>query len=267
MDFLKKHYEKIILSLVLLGVVGALVALPFVINQDKLAMQDMADSVTHPHIKPLDPLDLSAESDLLQRVQTPYVLDFSTSNKLFNPVMWKKTPTGDLLKVTTGHEIDAEAAVVTNITPLYFILTTGNIETNVGVRYEIIAERQAAPPRSALRRETHYASVGEKNNVGTIIKVQGDPLSPDELDFKLADTGETVAITKNADGAYKPFERADAYSADIRFDPENKTFKNRRVGAMLTFGDDQYIIVAINQNEVILSAQSNQKKTILHYSR
>ena len=32
MDFVKKHYEKIILSAVLLGVVGFLVFLPFVIS-------------------------------------------------------------------------------------------------------------------------------------------------------------------------------------------------------------------------------------------
>lgn len=267
MDFIKKHYEKIILSVVLLGVVGALVALPFVIQKDEQEMQDMKDSVTSPHIKPLDPLDLSAQSDLLQRVQTPYVLDFSTSNKLFNPVMWKRTPTGDLLKITTGHEIDAEAATVTNITPLYLILTLDNIETNVGVRYLIGVQRQAAMTRSGQGKHQRGASLGERNDVFTIAHAKGDPASPDELDLKLADTGETAVIARNADGTYKPFERADAYTADLRFDPENKTFRNRRVGAILSFGDDQYIIVAINQNEVILSAQSNEKKTILHYTR
>jgi len=267
MDFIKKHYEKIILSVVLLGVVGALVALPFVIQKDEQEMQDMKDSVTKPHIKPLDPLDLTAQSGLLQRVQAPYVLDFSTSNKLFNPVMWKKTLSGDLLKITTGHEIDAEAAVVTNITPLYLILSLGNIETNVGVRYEIHIDREAAPPRSNQRKTSRFASLNEKKDLFTITQVKGDPTAPDELVLKLSDSGETAVITKNPDGTYKPFERADAYSADLRFDPENKTFKNRRVGSALSFGDDDYIIVAINDNEVILSAQSNQKKTILHYTR
>jgi len=45
MDFIKKNYEKIILSLVLLGVVGALIALPFVIQKDKDDMSAMTDSV------------------------------------------------------------------------------------------------------------------------------------------------------------------------------------------------------------------------------
>jgi len=267
MDFIKKHYEKIILSVVLLGVVGALVALPFAIQKDEEKMQEMKDFVTSPRIKPLAPLDLTAQSDLLQRVQTPYVLDFSTSNKLFNPVVWKKTPTGDLLKISTGHEIDAEAAVVTNITPLYLILSLGNIETNVGVRYEIHIDREAAPPRSNQRKTSRFASLNEKKDLFTITQVKGDPTAPDELDLKLADTGETAVISKNPDGTYKPFKRADAYMADLRFDPENKTFKNCRMNSVLHFGDDEYIIVAINENEVILSAQSNQKKTILHYTR
>ena len=89
MDFIKKHYEKVILSLVLLGVVGALVALPFVIAKDKADMEAMADIVT-PKPKDLPPLDLSAENNILARMQTSYALDLSTTNKLFNPVTWKK---------------------------------------------------------------------------------------------------------------------------------------------------------------------------------
>ena len=268
MDFLKKHYEKIILSVVLLGVVGALVALPFLIQKDKDDTEKEASSVSNPKIKPLDPLDLTLQTNLMQRVQSPYVLDFSTSNKLFNPMTWKKNQAGELLKITTGHEIDAEAAVVTNITPLYLVLTLENVETNVGVRYEIGVEHQGAASRAGRARIGHYLSVGEKKDILTLTKVKGDPLAPDELDLKLSDTGDTAVITKDPQtGTYKPFLRADAYSADLRFDPENKTFKGRRVGAALTFGEEDYIIVAINQNEVILSAQSNQKKTILHFTR
>ena len=35
MDFLKKHYEKILLGVVLLGLVGAMVFLPFLILHDR----------------------------------------------------------------------------------------------------------------------------------------------------------------------------------------------------------------------------------------
>ena len=168
MDFIKKHYEKVILSLVLLGVVGALVALPFVIAKDKADMEAMADIVT-PKPKDLPPLDLSAENNILARMQTSYALDLSTTNKLFNPVTWKKNEAGDLLKITSGHEIDAEAAVVTNITPLYFILSLETVETNVGFRYVIGVQRQGSRTH-ATQHQTRVASVGEKEDFFTIMQ-------------------------------------------------------------------------------------------------
>ena len=39
MDFVKKHYEKILLGFVLLGLVGALVFLPFMIASDQQKLQ------------------------------------------------------------------------------------------------------------------------------------------------------------------------------------------------------------------------------------
>jgi hypothetical protein len=261
MDFIKKHYEKIILGLVLLGVVGALVALPFVIQKDQEDMDRTTDLII-PKAKHLSDLNLSAEDTILTRIQTPYVLDFSTTNKVFNPVTWKKNASGDLIKVTTGHEIDAEAAVVTNITPLNTILSLESVETNVGIRYVIGIERQAAASRAAQRMQTRYASLGEKEDLFTITQAKGDPAAPDELLLKLTDTGEIISVAKG-----KPYVRADAYMADLRFDPEKKAFHKVRAGASLYFGGDYYNIVAITEDEVILLAQSNQKKTILHYSR
>ena len=41
MDFIKKHYEKILLSAVLLGLVGALVFLPFLIFNDRQRLEDI----------------------------------------------------------------------------------------------------------------------------------------------------------------------------------------------------------------------------------
>ncbi len=261
MDFIKKNYEKIILSVVLLGVVGALVALPFVIQHDKDDMEAAGNSAISPKVAPLPALDLAPQTAVLSRLQNPYDLDLSTTNKLFNPVTWKKNAAGDLIKITTGHEIDAEAAEVTKITPLNLILTLDGVETNLETRYVIGIERQFVTSRSQ-RHQTRVASVGEKKELFTITKVNGDPLAPDELLLKLADSGEVVPVFKA-----KPFQRADAYTADLKFDPEKLVKLNQHEGAVLKFGEETYNIVAIHQNEVILSDQSNQKKTILHYPR
>src|SRR5271154_1816187 len=262
MDFVKKHYDKIILSAVLLGVVGFLVFLPFVISHDQQEEKDLATTVISPRVTPLPPLDLTRQTNALARLLSPANFDFSMTNKLFNPVEWKKAANGDLIKIKSGNEVGAGAAAVTKIAPLYLVITLDQVVTNeLGARYVIGIEHQAAPNPAMRHKRQHYISMGEKNDAFTLVDVKGAAENPDQLVLKLADTDETAVITPG-----KPFQRVDAYSADLKYDPENKKFLNRRVGAPLSFGGEDYIVVAIDADEVILSAQSNQKKTTLRYA-
>ena len=271
MDFVKKHYEKILLGFVLLGLVGALVFLPFMIASDQQKLKDMSYGVVHPKAAPLPGLDLTRETDVLGRLQSPYKLDFSTTNKLFNSVPWSKTPDGHLQKLAADNVVSL--AVITNITPLYLILALDSMETNsmetneVGTRYVISMERQAAALLAQRVKKQHYASigekVGEKNNAFIIREVSGSPADPGtlKLTVQLTDTGESATLSKD-----KPFRRVDGYSADLKYDPEKKTWQGQRVGASLKFAGDDYIIVAIDPGAVVLSARSNQKKTTLIYN-
>jgi hypothetical protein len=54
--------------------------------------------------------------------------------------------------------------------------------------------------------------------------------------------------------------------ADLKYAPENKTWSDQRVGDSLGFNGEEYKIVAINENEVVLSAQSNSKKWTVKYT-
>ncbi len=274
MDFVKKHYEKILLGFVLLGLVGALVFLPFMIASDQQKLKDMSYGVVHPKATPLPGLDLTRETNMLGRLQSPYKLDFSTTNKLFNSVPWSKTPDGHLQKLPAGDVVGLTA--VTKITPLYLILTLDSIETNaieatatneIAARFVISMERQAAPLPAQRVKKQHYASVGEKagekNDSFTIREVNGSPADPGTLQLvvQLTDSGERATLSKD-----KPFQRVDGYSADLKYDPEKKTWLGQRVNADLKFAGDDYIIVAIDQGAVILKARSNDKKTTLPYN-
>ncbi|MGB7768840.1 MAG: hypothetical protein WBN22_08310 [Verrucomicrobiia bacterium] len=261
MDFLKKHYEKALLGVVLLGLVGAMVFLPFLILHDRNVLdQTRMGIISHP-VQPLPPLSLTEESNAIHLLQSSYTLDLETTNRLFNPVEWKRAMDGSLIKIETGNEIGPAAVVVTRITPLDFILTFDGMETNeFGVRYIIGVERQAAPVPWQRAKRQHYASVGERNDTFTITAVKGSPANPTQLTLQLTDTGETAVLSKN-----DPFRRVDAYMADLNYKPEEKSWQDQRVGDDLKFAGDDYIIVAINRNEVVLSAQSNQKKTTLNY--
>jgi hypothetical protein len=261
MDFVKKHYEKILLSVVLLGLMGVLVFMLYLIPSDRQRLADIRLSIISHAVKPLDPLDLTRETNVSARLQSPYKLDFSTTNKLFNPVPWQRKADGMLIK---GSQAGPTAAVVTKITPLCLILTLDSIETNeFGARYVISMERQAAVLPAQRGKRQHYASVGEKNETFTIADVNGSPGNPAQLKLilQLTDTGERATLSKD-----KPFRRTDGYSADLKYDLEGKKWQGQRIGADLKFAGDDNIVVAINQDTVILLARSNQKKTTLTYS-
>jgi hypothetical protein len=263
MDFVKKHYEKVLLSVVLAGLVGALVFLPVIISADKQKQIDMKNQIINPSTKPLPDLDLTPQTAATARVQTPCSYDFNTTNKLFNPLEWKKSADGTIFPIKPGHEIDASAAVITKIAPLYFTLTLDAVTTNeLGARYTIGVERQAAPTRAMQQKTRRFVSVDDpKKDLFTLLKISGEPENPDQLSFKLADTGETALLSRD-----KPFQRVDGYAVDLRYDPERLAFAGRRVNATISFGGDSYTIVDIKPDAVVLLAQSNQKKTSLRYA-
>jgi len=264
MDFIKKNYEKIVLGVVLLGLVGALGFLPVLIHKDYQEQEDNKNGIIHGKVAPLPALDMSRQDGVIQRLKSPYELDFSTTNKLFNPVEWKKDVSGNLIKITTGNEL-VQAAVITKITPLYLVLALDSVITNeLGTppRYAISVERQAAVNLAFRRRVQRYVSVDDpKKDIFTLVQVQGTPENPTQLILKLADTGETAVVSKD-----KPFQRVDGYMADLKYDPERFSRTGQRLGADLKFAGDDYNIVAIGPNEVVLSAASNQKKTTLRYA-
>jgi hypothetical protein len=263
MDFLKKHYEKIVLGIVLAGLVGALVFLPFYIGSETQKMTDLRDTLINPPVKALTNLDLTVQSNAVARLQSAYNLDFENGNKLFNPVEWQKGLDGEPIKIHTGNEIGIKAVVVTNITPLYLVLTLDSVTTNeLGARYVIGVEKQAEKSPAKRHKQQRYISLGDKpNDTFTLVNVKGAPESPDALVVKLADTGETVTVAKD-----KPYRRVDAYAADFRYDPEKRIFHSRRAGDKISFNGTDYLVADVNQNELILSDQSNQKKTSLPFS-
>ena len=224
MDFIKKNYEKILLSVVLVGLVGALVFMAFVIPNEQEKVREIGEGIISVRVVPLTNLDLTEQSNVVERLQSPYQLDWDTTNKLFNPVGWQKKMDGSLIKATGTSP---QAAVVTGITPLYMTLTLDSVETNeFGARYVISVERQAAAYPAMRRKQQRYVSMDDsKKDVFTLVQVKGPPENPDNLVLKLADTGQTNNVSKD-----KPFRRVDGYTADLKYDLENRSWSGQRIG-------------------------------------
>ena len=264
MDFLKKHYEKVLLGAVLLGLAVGAVFLILLIPAERHDLEDKSVVITRQKVDPLPPLDLSKESSLMSRVATLSCLDLSISNKVFNPLQWQKKSDGILVKLSTGNEVGPQAVQVTRLVPLH---TTISLEAvtppgDSGVRYDMTVEREAAakPPQRAKKHV--FAALNNKQEIFVIREVKGPPENPTELVIELLDTGETAAVSKT-----KPFRRPDGFMADLKYPPENnRVWNSQRVGAPLRIAGEDYNIVAITKSDVVLSHKLTQKKTSRPYS-
>lgn len=263
MDLLKKHYEKILLGGVLLILAVSAALLPVMISGERDDLRSKADAIINILPKALPPLNLSTQEVTLRQLEAGIRLDLANSNKVFNPVLWQKMPDGRLLKIQTGEEVGPRALVVTKQTPLFFTVTFDSVSTNDagGARYAIGVEREASPEVAKRRKKQYFVNLGNKNEVFQLrdVKVAADGST--ELLLELTDTGELVRLSKE-----QPFKREDGYMVDLKYDPENKKWTNQRIaGALnlgaLNFAGENYNIVAITKNELVVLAKSNQKKT------
>jgi hypothetical protein len=265
MSFIKKNYEKVLLGAVLLGLVGFLLFGQVIVGSEKQALEDLINSIIRTSPKPLPALDMSREESVLNRVQSLYQLDFETTNRLFNTMPWEREPNGRIIKISNGTEVGPHALKVANIRPLNFILRFDSFEpaSQQGpARYQVSIEHDGAMNPLERRAKKHFLSPGEKEQGKEpllLLSVGGSASSP-VLSVEILETGEKVTVTMD-----KPFQEVESYEADLTYPPENKNWKNQRVGAALKFNNNDYNIVVIDQNEVVISAESNQKRTILSY--
>ena len=260
MDAIKKHYEKVLLGLVLVLALAALALLLFWIPSEKATLEETRNQILQRPVKSLSNLDLTISDGVVKRLDAALGADFGRPHNLVNPLIWQKGSDGRLFKAEKGDEIGPEAAMVTNTRPLYLVLTFDSVGatsgggTNIG--YMVGIERQASPAVEKRRKKQTAARLNEKKeDILTLREVKGPPENPTELLIELSDTGEQVRLSKE-----KPFKRVEGYLADIRYDPEKKSFIARRVGDRVIINSERYNIVAITENEVVVLQELTGKK-------
>jgi len=263
MDFLKKHYEKVLLGVMLAGLIGGLVFMLIYINADRTEMNNKSTGLINPVVKDLTNLDMTALDAAAARLRAPYKLDLEATNKLFNPMEWQRALDGSL--ILAEKKTGSQVAVVTNISPLYTIISLEQVQMNdIATNYVIQIEHQAAPTVAKRRPTKHYLTKGEKpgaNDPVVLVDVKGPADNPTALVLKLTDSGDEISISKE-----NPYRKVDAYSADFVYAPERKVFRGKRAGDKVPFGGVDYSVVDVSQNELILMDQSNQKKTSLPFA-
>jgi hypothetical protein len=259
MGFIKRHYERILLGAVLLGLAVGVALLPFKIDSEKKDLKELIDPKLAGKPKSLDPVDEARFSAVYGRLEKPTPVNFSRPHNLFNPVQWQRKPDGTLIKVANDNTIGPGALVITKMNPLF---TTVSFESAgaSGSNYFVSVTRDAAIKRADRGKQSFSIEIGAKGNFMSLQEVKGAPEKP-ELVLVLADTGAKITVSADS-----PFQRVDGYSVDVKYDPEKRTWLNRRVNDKLMFYGDEFTIVAINQVatnqfEVVVSAKSTGKKT------
>ena len=243
MEFLKKHYEKILLSVVLLCLAGTAAWFPAKINKERENAQNYV--VTLPQPTALQPIDLTTNQAALKRLQNPPVVVLDGDHNLFNSVTWKVKNDGSFQKIVREG---VDALTVTKITPLFMELA---FQRSTASGYFIGIQRLSQ------KRPPVYAKLNQKTELFTIREVRGEE-GAQELVLDVVDVPEPVVITKE-----NPFRKVEGYSADLRYEPDNLTFPNKKVNDLITFGGESYKIIAINENEVRVSAISTDKRTTI----
>jgi len=251
-EVFKHHYEKIVLSLVLAGLAGAVWFLYQEGLKEEQSNANFVTNVGRRKVKGLAPVDLSSYQNLLKLAQSPPALILSGGHNVFNPVKWQKRPDGTLLKIETGKEVGPDAMTISKITPLYYIISLDRV---VGEGYFIGVTREGADKPLLRRKQPRFVGSHGTNEFFTLVEIKGPAEDPTELVLQLADTKEMVSIAKT-----KEFKKVMGYEAELKYPVENKNYPNLRVGANITVAGDQYNIIAISENEVVLSARLNDKK-------
>ena len=204
MEFLKKHYEKLLLGIVLLGLTAGAASLPFMISSEREAEREKIATITKQTPKPLDPLNLKSTEEVLARASGRLTLDLTSTNRVFNSMPWQRGVDGQIRKAIPGNT-GPEAVIVMKQTPLFTRITLDAISpSDTGVRYVIGVEREAAANPANRRKKQSSATVNQKTETFTIREVKGTPENPSELTLELSDTNERVSLSRE-----KRFERED----------------------------------------------------------
>ena len=255
MEFLKKHYEKLILSVVLLGLAVVAATLPMRVSREKEAEETRKSSLIGAAVKPFEPVDLSTNKQVLEKVKTPIKFDIAGKHNLFNPVPWVEQPNGALIKIQGNAGI--EALQVQAITPLRMMLSLDEIIPTQGANntteYKYQVTRILEGATSGGKAGRAFSPGLTDRNIGTLKAVEGPPENPTALVMALPDRTE-VRVSKE-----KPFSKIIGYAADLHSNIPPLDKKAAKVGETLILGNDVYTIRSVDATSVTLQDKKTQK--------
>ncbi len=259
MNFLKNHFEKLILALALVLSVGGIV---FVIMQISAGKQQLESSLESPRRSPkqYEPVELDSYAEELTRISQPISVGIVGEHELLNPVRWEEA-NGSLLR---SSEMGIKSLQIKAIQPLYrrleYVRTT---EYGSSTRYvvEITEEGSDNAGKRKPTKRTFEVGKRDRNVPYVLTRVDGPENSPSRFYFVIIDedTERTEEIEFTPE---EPYQSVVGYSATLHHIPTDKTFEDQRVGDSLRVNDTSFDIVAVTASQATLENQAGKRTTL-----
>ncbi|HTI69305.1 MAG TPA: hypothetical protein VMF06_05040 [Candidatus Limnocylindria bacterium] len=259
MQFLKKHYEKLVLSLVLLAVALAAFLLIVEVSNVQENLNKALETKQHQKVKPIKPTDLTTNQATLEMVAHPKPLILSgPDNNTFNPITYVRGQDGKPVPQSRKVGIGPSGLELVNLNPLLLEISfTGVAGTPEAPRYQFSVKRDYEKKSDRRRPTVMSLTEGARNELFILREIKGPKESPTELVCALIEGGEVFSVTPT-----KAFSRVMGYSADLRYEIEKKDLSNRRVDESFPLSGVTYKIVAIAKDEVVISSPNQVRTTV-----
>jgi hypothetical protein len=260
MDFLKKHYEKIILSVVLLAVVYFALRLPQEISAARQELISDIERLKEGATNRISELDLTGRIQMVQQLYAPTTNQFSGPHNVFNPVQWKLGRDGNYVKVPSPDDVVNQLKIVA-IRPLKLVvgIEEGTSGTGDATRIKVSVMDQSLMPKSRQGKQIRNPRLGgatpDANDLFKVISFKGEPSKISELVLELRKGSKQITLATG-----KPYEEIVGYEADALFELDGKTFKEMREGSSIRFDNEIYKVIAITSSNVTIEAQSTPKR-------
>lgn len=259
MNFLKDHFEKLVLVLVLILSVGGI---GFIITNISASKQSINEAGQSPRMSPseYESTDISGFEKEYEAISQPIQVGITGPHELLNPVRWEDI-NGTLVR---SSELGIKSLSVTSIKPLYRrIVFVRSTEYGQTTRYvmEITEEGADSVGQRKPTKRTFEAGKEIKGVPYILERVDGARNAPNRFVVVVEDesTGvkDKVELTPDA-----PYESIIGYAADFIHTPTDRTFSDQRVNDTLKFDDATYDIVAITSTQATLENKSGKRTTL-----
>ncbi len=252
MEFLKNHYEKLILGVIVLGLVISAVMVSMKTSDEEISFSA--------YERKASPIDLSTNEAAMARFDTEHELNLEDKHYLFNPGVWQRKPDGSFI---TGSQLGPKGLTIKDIRPLKFMVVFADTTTGSTPRCSMRIQRVTPPGERGLPEavSSTLMAVGDENDFFTLTEMR-PPEAPQEVILQMKNSEEVVTLEKGGE----PYQRIEGYIADLRYDAENKNFDRVREKSSLVLSGETNNIVSVTSDEIVLINPVTTLRTTLKYN-